>query len=263
MTCTDCLKLARDNLGGIRELALQLPEQSRSGRQAFHTHDGVPGGDATVMLSPAATSWPNGQAEPVRAELPLDVRPPLDVLAYWSNLWRLHTRNPTEHVPTLGRVIDHLDRTLSVMADEQLFALLAHDLGSVLRQIENVVHGGDRPDVSRVPCWDCGTRLQKVWADREDADSWWCPVCGEDYDQGRYERAKHDHLHSRGADHFVQLMDAVAVTGRPEQTVRGWVRDGLVETQRGASGRLEVWWPDVRDLHRIAAMRQKSKRAGL
>jgi len=239
---------------------VQLPGQAVSGRQAFHVHAGLPGGDATVMLTPASPGWPPGHKEPVTTDQPGDVRPPLDVLAYWSNVWRDLTSNPAKLQPNLGRAIEHLDGALSRIAEHGMFPLLAKGLVRVLRQIENVVHAGDRPDVSRVPCWDCGTRLQKVWAEEERHDHWLCPVCGEFYDHGRYERAKHDHLHSRGADHFVLLMDAVAVTGRPEQTVRAWVVQGLVATRRSHSGRLEVWWPDVRDRHQTSAIRNRGRR---
>jgi hypothetical protein len=258
VTCPDCLGLARENLKAIRELVPYLPGHAVQGRQALHVHNGIPGGDATVMLAPASPGRAPGLIVVVRVEVPNDPRPPLDVLTYWTNIWRAYTENPTTLAPNMGRACDYLGRVLSQVAEDTAFPALAKDLSRVLHQVENVLHAGERPDVSRVPCWDCGTRLQKVWADKEAHDGWRCPTCGEVYDHGRYERAKHDHLASGGADRFVPVSDAVAVTGRPEQSVRTWVRQGHIRSRRGTSGRLEVWWPDVRERHQATPTRRRT-----
>jgi hypothetical protein len=260
VTCPSCQALARLNLAMIGELASHLPAHAVLGRQAFHTHEDIPGGDATVMMTPASPSWAIGSAVLVTTELPNDVRPPLDVLTYWTRRWETWTSAvPSSKPPTLNRAGLYLARNLHLMAATRLFVGLAHDLSTMTRELENVLHAGDRPDVSRVPCWDCGSRLQKVWADQLQHDHWRCPTCGELYDQGRYQRAQHDQLASRGADRFVPLMDAVAVTGRPEQTIRSWVSSGLVETRRLPAGGREVWWPDVRDRHRITPLRARGR----
>jgi hypothetical protein len=158
----------------------------------------------------------------------------------------------------MARVVDLLDTQLSRIAGTHLFAPLARDLDRLLHSVENVLHAGHRPEVSRVPCLSCGTRLIKVWAETEEHDHWRCRVCGETYDHGRYERAKHDQLASRGAERFVPLTDAVAVTGRPDETVRRWVRLGYVATRREA-GRLQVWWPHVREQHRTTPTRKRRR----
>lgn len=247
--------VARSNLAAVRELALALPVQAVLGRHAYHTHSGVPGGDAVVMLAAAAPRRPPGWIG--TGERTGDPRPPLDVLVRWANVWRARTGPPDPRPPVLDRVAAYLDDRLSAMAADPAFPDLAEDLARLLHQVENVLHAGARPDVSRVPCWDCGARLHKVWASVEADDRWRCPACGEEYDHGRYERAKRDHLDSADAERFVSIGDAVGVTGRPEQTVRAWARDGLVETRRNAVGRLEVWWPDVRDRDRVTARRRR------
>lgn len=263
VTCPGCQGIARLNLAMIGELSSHLPRQAVLGRQAFHTHQDIPGGDATVMLTPASTSWAIGAVVVVTTELPNDVRPPLDVLTYWSRRWEDWSSAPASlDPPTLDRSSEHLARVLHLIAATRLFVGLAHDLSTLTRELENVLHAGERADVSRVPCWDCGTRLRKVWADQARADHWRCPTCGELYDQGRYQRAQHDQLASRGADRFVPLMDAVAVTARPEQTIRAWVRAGLVETRRLSGGTREVWWPDVRDRHLMTPRRSRGGTSG-
>jgi hypothetical protein len=237
----------RGNLADLVVLVLLLPVQAMAGRVAYHQHEGVPGGDALVLLTPATTRWAGAWLPPLPAEA-ADPRPPLDVLARWVRLWSDLAGAALARAPrSVAEAAGWLDVRLSALGGHHRFPDMARDVARTLHQVENVVHAGARPDVSRVPCWDCGVRLHKVWADVEAEDHWRCPSCGEVYDHGRYERAKRDHLHSRDADRFVALRDAVSVTERPEATVRGWVALGHVEARRGATGRLEVWWPDVRD----------------
>lgn len=238
--------MARLNLALLSELHGHLPAQAVRGRQAWHTHDGLLGGDATVMLSPASTSWPAGDTRTVQAE-PGDVRPPHDVLASWVNRW--HVRIDSRPLPThdFDWCVDHLDSQLHLIAASPMFAPLARDLARILYSLETVLHAGDRPDVSRVPCWDCGARLHLIWADSADHDYWRCPVCGQVFDHVRYLACRHYQLASAGADRFVTVADAVAVIERPEATVRAWARDGLVGSRRTVAGHVEVWWPDVRE----------------
>lgn len=245
--------MARLNLAMTTELVGHLPVQAISGRQAWHTHDGLLGGDATVMLTPASTGWTAGDRRPVTAELPGDVRPPLDVLAHWINRW--HPRPASD----VGEAVVYLAGELHLIAATDLFPPMARDLARVVHTLEAVLHAGDRPDVSRVPCWDCGARLHLIWTDDVDHDHWRCPVCGQTFDHIRFVACRHYQLASRGADRYVALSDAVAVVGRPEQTVRTWARDGLVDTRR-VSGRIEVWWPDVRDRDRATPTRRRLAR---
>lgn len=261
-TCPACVGMVRDNLADLERLMTLLPVQAVTGRQAYHHHDGVPGGDAVVMLVPATPRWHGGWLGSMHPEHPGDPRPPLDALARWVRLWLDLTGAHVERAPLdVGEAVAFLDAGLNGFARHPRFADMARDVARVLHAVENVVHAGNRPEVSRVPCWDCGTRLHRVWADTEPEDHWKCPSCGEVYDHGRYERAKRDHLHSRDADRFVALRDAVAVTGRPESTVRAWMADGYVEARRGPTGRLEVWWPDVRDRHAVVPQRKPRKRS--
>jgi hypothetical protein len=257
VTCPTCQAMARLNLAVIAELVGHLPDQAVYGRQAYRTHEGIPGGEATVMMVTASSSWPLGWYVPITTELPGDMRPPVDVLTYWEVRWRHQSRHTQRPGPDLDRAVGYLDRELHRLAEDQAFPGLAKDLARVLGQLEAVLHAGDRADVSRVPCLDCGTRLHKSWGSTPTQDHWRCPVCGQVYDQGRYERAKHDQLASRGAERYVPLMDAVAVTGRPEQTLRAWARLGLVDARRTASGRVEVWWPDVRQRHLVTPTRRR------
>jgi hypothetical protein len=259
-TCPSCLAVARLNLAMVSEHVGHLPDQAILGRQTWHTHDGLLGGDATVMMTPASTSWPARDTRTVTSE-PGDVRPPLDVLASWINRWS-RDRHDSRVLPTwdFAWCINHLDSQLHAIGQTDTFAPLARDLARIVYTLETVLHAGDRPDVSRVPCWDCGTRLHLVYAEDADHDYWRCPVCGQAFDHIRYVACRHFQLASRGADRFVAIADAVAVINRPEATVRGWARDGHIQSRKNAAGHVEVWWPDVRERDRTVPTRRRIRR---
>jgi hypothetical protein len=258
-TCPECLALARSNLDAVRQLIHHLPAEAREGQHVYRIHEGIPGGDALVLLSPASTLRGRvGQTARPESELG-DPVPPLDVLVFWEEWWRAEADQPTGLQPTLDRVADYLASQLHHIATSRVFPHLAKDLARTVRSVENVLHDGVRPEVSRVPCWECGARLEKVYGSQARHDHWACPRCHEVYDHGRYERAKYDHLASQGAERYVPVSDAIAATGRPEQTVRGWMRVGVVGTEREqGTGRLLVWWPDVRAQHLAAGNRKRA-----
>lgn len=250
--------MARANLADIAEHTERLGEEAAHGRQALHTHDGVPGGEALVMLAPG-TYRPRGYARPI-TEYANDANPPREVLAHWVERWQARTGTTTQ-AHTVADLWAYLDRHLHAMAEaDDLFPAMARDLARTLTHLEDVLHDGLRPEVSRVPCWECGTRLVKQYGDKPAADHWRCPRCKERYDRGRYDRAKHDHLASEGADRYVLLPDAAAAVGRSMRTVQTWMQRGLVTAHRDPkTGRVLVWWPDVRTQHQAAATRRRRK----
>jgi hypothetical protein len=265
--CATCLGLVRIDLRAIPALAHKLPSEAVNGRPAFHTHtSSVPGGNATVMLAPGVTPVTYQHQISYRLEHQLDLthlrdadrpddpRPPLVVLSTWLHYWGAPT------CATVETASYTLERYLDGLTPHAQFPVMADDLATLVRQLEDVLHDGERPERSRVPCWECGTRLVKVYRDRVTDDHWLCPRCGEAYDQHRYERAKHDHLASAGANRYVSVADATEAIGRPVQTVRGWIRRGLVETERHPkTGRLVAWWPDIRNLHLTTGTRNRPK----
>jgi ribosomal protein L37AE/L43A len=185
------------------------------------------------------------------------------VLDHWAVHWwqALGTGVPVViAAPVVPSLVRYLDQVLGQVTGDPAFLVMADDLATMVRRLEDVLHAGERPERSRVPCWECGTRLVKVWASKAKDDHWLCPRCGELYNAGRYERAKHDHLASAGANRYVSVSDATVAIGRPAQTVRSWLRRGLVGTGTDPrTGRLTVWWPDVRNLHLSTATRQRQR----
>lgn len=240
-----CLGHLRVQLIELRELVAALPDQAQQGRAAYHPHADVPGGDALVMLAPGnklRTSHPD--------EKKSDPRPPLTVLTWWVLFWQRQLGHGSMPQRTTPELTDYLLNSLSGLALNPTLPVMARDIARLVRRTEDVLHDGVRPETSRVPCWECGTRLEKVYASKLADDHWLCPRCGESYDRGRFDRAKHDHLASEGAARFVHISDAASAIGRPKATLETWVRRELVTTQRHPrTGRRMVWWPDVRAAH--------------
>lgn len=268
-TCPTCLGMARQNLRNVITLTAKLGAEATEGKRAHSVGTGVPGGDALVLLSPGASEdGARGQlahrlatgldVSHLHDELRGDPRPPVAVLLRWESRWRRAFSHPVGTADDLASLAAYLDRHMHEAARHVLFASFARELAATVRQLENVLHDGDRPETSRVPCLECGTRLVKVYGHHEADDHHVCPRCGDTYDRGRFERAKHDHLASKGAERYVSVTDAVATIGRPEQTVRSWIRRGLVQVDRHPqTRRLLVWWPHVREQHLAAQERKR------
>lgn len=255
-----CVAEARYALRAVEPLWHALAHEATEGSKALAVGNGVPGGDALVLLSPAATEhgW-HAQREHRLAfgldishyadELRGDPRPPDALLERWTWAWRVQLGHQVQQEGQgLAASVRYLDEHLHEAARHAMFVPFHRDLERCQRQLEDVLHAGERAEVSRVPCLDCGARLHKTWGTTPGQDHHVCPRCGQRYDQARFQRAKHQHLASKGADRYVPIADAVAAVGRPEQTVRSWMRRGLVAYDREpTTKRLVVWWPDVRE----------------
>jgi hypothetical protein len=271
VVCPTCVAAARINLAAVVRLSGRLDDEALNGQRSARSRDRIPGGDALVLQAPAATERGKVAQLLHRALFGLDVShtqdesradptPPLPVLLHWEDRWRSMLKQPTGLGPTMGRSFAYLDEHMHEAARDLSFVPFAKGMARLVRQLEDVLTDGERPERSRVPCWDCGTRLVKAYGATEAEDHWLCPRCGERYDKGRYDRAKHDHLASAGAERYVYIADAAAAVGRPEQTVRTWVRKGMVRTSRDPkTARLVAWWPDIRQAHMDAATRKRKR----
>jgi len=270
-TCAMCVGVVRSNLRQVARLMGRLSAEARWGALAFKVGARVPGGDALVMASPGADIEGMHRQLARRLandldvshtydELRGDVQPPGARLLTWEAQWRKTLGQPTHRPGSPAMARWWLDDRLQAMARHHTFPTFAKAVARLVRQMEDVLHEGERDQVSRVPCLDCGARLVKAYGNTVAEDHHVCPRCGQRYDAGRYQRAKHQHLASKGAERFVAIADAVAAIERPEQTVRAWIRRGLVDTARDPdTKRLLVWWPHVREQHLTAQQRAKPK----
>ena len=261
--CPGCLSVARINLKTIVYLHDHLMTEAVEGRALRSASGALPGGDALVLLSPGADrDGYHRQLDSRRARgLPVDhvleerkddPRPPAAVLAGYC---------PATVPPDLSEVARYLGEHLHDLARGSGFLALARDLTRLVRSLEVVLHEGDQPEVTRVPCWDCGQRLVKLYGATSPEDHWMCPRCHQRYDAGRFARTKADHLASDGADRYVAVTLAAAVVGRSVRTLRQWIKDGRAASDRDAtSGRVVVWWPHVRAMH-VMAQQRKARRS--
>lgn len=282
MTTDLRVSIARD-LRAIVSLWGDLPEE------ATYRADDVefPGGDALVMLGPVAnleawehrfeaaehagrdTRYVNDQ----EAELH-----PLLVLATWEDAIRDERDQPTDLRATVERAADYVGKSVDWMLDvneygDQNFLgidQLSIDLRRCRAMLENLLHDGERAEWTRVTCIsdDCEEkpRLMKVYADEAVNDHHQCPACRARYDYDEFLRAAKVHAASEMADDaWVTVADAAHSIGRPARTVRTWINDWKVSTQRapGVPTTIYVLWADIREADksaRLIEVRRKARR---
>lgn len=271
VTCPECLASSRDDLHVIAQLCDALPAET--------IHRGV-NSEAAMLWGPTADpeAWRNRAMSAMVGRLDKrdahgevivvnsgyledcrDEKHPLFVLGTWEQVWRDHLDQPTDLAATLPRLVAYLDRQLHVMAqaEEPPFDDFARDLRQCRAHLEDVLHDQQAEDKTRVPCLDCGTLLVKVYGKDHDDDRHVCGRCRRRYTEGEFALAKANHLASEDAERFVLVADALSAIARPEQTLRTWMRTGKVGFERDESGRMTVWWPDVRAMHLDAATRRR------
>lgn len=242
------LQLARD-LRAITDHHAQLADEAAH-RAASKD---LPGGDALVMLGPAANletwAWQIDRAETAyfdgRTDQWLEVYdqdsdppPVLLVLAYWEDKVRDERNQPTDLRATVERAADYLRGQLDYLVDDYLaVGELARDLSQLRHRLEAVLHDGIRLDRG-VPCMNCGTLLVKIWGDATDGsdDRWHCSTCEtwSNVDQYMLAVKYAARAHAKGLT-ATDMQDEYLV---PAGTVRVWAHRGDVKKRgRDASGR--------------------------
>jgi hypothetical protein len=242
------LQLARD-LRAICELHAHLADEAAH-RAASKD---LPGGDALVMLGPAANletwAWQIDQAETAYFagatdqwlevyDQDNDPPPVLLVLAYWEDKVRDERNQPTDLRATVRRSADYLLGQLDLRSTEYLgVEELATDLRNLRTRLESVLHDGIRLDRG-VPCMNCGTLLVKIWGQATDGtdDRWHCSTCETWSNVEQYKLAVKyaARAHAKGLT-ATDMEDEYRV---PAGTIRVWAHRGLVKKRgRDASGR--------------------------
>lgn len=210
-------------------------------------------------------------------ELPGDPEPPALTLGTWEDAWRKwlgHDSGPRfDYAKSVAYLMRHLtmmaqvlDKTTAVGLEfAPDFGEFARDIRRLRRHLEDKLADGDRAEVTRVPCLECGARLVKVYGRWESDDHHVCPRCRRRHDDGEFARAKHQAMLSDGAEAWIPLTDAARSIGRSVHTVRTWVNTGKVQAEReviegdgGVMTRVDVWWPDVRHADIASSRRNRS-----
>lgn len=233
-------------------LAAELQHQSNA--------RSMPGGDVLVALAPVANleaaAWHNDTAErlalasglpwPDQQHEDVDREPPLQTLLWWTE----PLRPADERRRTIRTETAILRRHLVELNSRPRFASLLADLARVRRQLENLVHAGERCERSQVPCWDSDCekrpRLVRTYAAEPINDGYICPACHRTYDRDQYARALWQTFGHQSAERWVSLADACALLPQPERTTRAWIQLGRVTARCDVrTRRVHIWWPDL------------------
>lgn len=242
------------------------------------THHDMPGGDAMVMLGPAArpADWER-RAELIEAEwfatdqttarpaVGADEdptwEPPLQTLRFWTQDHH-ETDNPT--TATEARWL--IDNLRWIHDHEPHWDNFVKDVAAARRRLEAVLYAGERDERAKVPCIDCdldrdGAPLRVMlvihyagpspgWVcpacKRRGADDHWvCTRCQRQYDEPALRRAEYHDLIRRGLDRHVRIDTAARALDVP----RGRLTRYVTACEWNTRAQL-CWWPDVRHLRR-------------
>lgn len=283
------VKVARD-LTEITNLAGNLPSQALD----QSSHRLMPGGMALVSLAPdadmrvwsaridAAERWHLAQCpkadhsrcryvEHVSDEDDQDHEDPLRTLLFWSEAWREERGFPLEgRTPTLATEASFIRHCLDwAWENEPHWDDFTRDINQARRNLENLVHAGERTQRSRVRCINptCATQPRLIRSYRSQAakDVWKCTHCGTEYGKDEFKRAYAKQLRSEGAERFVPLRDAIGALeafGRHERLIRKWLAsddedEPIPVCCELGTRRILVWWPGLWQRHRNTETRQR------
>lgn len=279
--CVDCTNRTRSDLHRIMDLCLSLPleaEDKGTNSTAFMLDGPVAVPEdwrrraLLAMLGRVCQCPSRGMVCPtVRGRICPDAAyledcrdepHALTVLGDWDEQWRSMLAHETEVPLSLGRAFSYLDMQLAYMADQVWsdFAGFSREIRSCRVYLERVLGDDDQPETTDVPCLDCSRSLIKVYGKLAADDHWKCPrkSCGREYSESEFNLAKQNHLSGERAARWIRVTEAVALTGRSQWTLRSWMSNGSVETQREGDGPVMVWWPHVQNMHLIAPKRNRT-----
>lgn len=273
------LQVAQD-LREIQRLADMLADQ------AYHhadDHD-MPGGEAMAMLAPVANleawankldtaerMWLDGDGPEPFSDDSDDWAPPLQLLTFWSELWRVETGQDDDETPTIQGEAKWLADNLAWSYErEPRFEDYAKDVHRARRILEATLIDGDR-SVLGVQCPSCSaTSLVRVTEQRLTRpcaghgpsrdrcpyprrgccdrgglqERWECPVCRHSMQLADYESAvMRDYIANAP---YLRAEHVERRTLVKPGTVRQWASRGHVRTRKDGEGRVTYCVEDVK-----------------
>lgn len=176
-TCAECLADVRTNLRAIGLDCDSLPAEV--------AHRGI-NGEAMMLLGPSADPEARGhlEASVLAGRVPADYLDnadhelhPLFVLGGWDSIWRdaLDHDEPTDRL-TVVAAVDYLDRQMTYMAgfEHVPFEDFARQLRDCRIHLAAVLHDEERGVRANVPCFDCGSELERQLGKAGFDDHWTC-----------------------------------------------------------------------------------------
>lgn len=281
-TCEDCLTHARHLLAGVTSMYAELPAHlarvpgQRLDTSAPAASDGrpLPGGDVLVLLGKGS----EGLEDNGKTAKDGDPKSVAYELAWWANTWADSRAEPV--------VVPLFDQTGRTPAARQVqlaagylevhtrWAARAHggfvayvkDLQLLHRRLERATGRADRPEKAEAECFTCGAdALVRQLTDRGLEDHWTCGRCRTTYDWHRYLlacRAKvEDGRQMLSTVGWGTVRQVAGATGTPIETMKTWVKRGLVSSCcLVSSGEQLVWYPDADE--RAMKSRRRDRKAG-
>lgn len=272
-----------------RDLTEIVAMHERLAVQAEHqaSHSLMPGGLAMVAMGNVANleKWENLNASHERLsdhpderlrrvytsaedEDPDDAWSPFQILEFWSEGWRREHGAEYGERPTLVTEANFIRWALDWAWQNELgWDDFAADVRRARVKMEDILHAGNRVELSRIVCPDCESqpRLIVLRGSAEDGsdDVWKCHVCRNRLDVASASRAHAKMLRSEGAERWVHQADAIATLkaqGRPERTIRSWLAEGVGNCYCDATThQVWVWWPELWRKHRETPTRNRGK----
>lgn len=289
------IAVARD----LREIADEL--HPRMQEQAEHLSNSrlMPGGAAMVALGNVANieAWENRQQASERYanrglaytsvadEDPDEAWSAFQLLEFWSEQWRVEHNmefEPAPHRPrpNVATEANFLRWALDwAWQHEPHWKEFAADVRRARIRCEDILHRGDRQELSRIVCDRCKKpdhlsdddweppRLVVLRGSADDGtdDRWKCPRCKARFTPEETKRAHATMLRSAGAERWVHQSDAISVLrdqGRPERTVRQWLADGEGSAYCDpVTHEVWCWWPDLWRKHLATPTRKRAQTA--
>lgn len=183
-TCVDCVAAIRADLKAIPPLCGQLRRHAQSANGGRLAAAPIPGGEATVMMSPAGLAhgraWYEELGHKTECKDPTcrgclvdashkddeydtDANTPTLILATWEDDWRDTLGSPTEKRPTVRHATAYLLDHLTLMAQrvDPPIDEFAGDIAALRYHLEEVLGDGVRNQPG-APCIHCGTALVRV-----------------------------------------------------------------------------------------------------
>lgn len=264
-----------------RDLTAILDLYARLESQAEHeaSHALMPGGQAMVALGNVANleAWENRQqaSERYRAaytsvedEEPDESWSAYQLIEFWSESWRRERDAEYDgQRPTIASETGFLRWSLEwAWHNEIAWDDFAADMNRARVKLEDIVHAGNRVELSRIVCPDCESKprltVLRGTADDGSDDRWKCHVCKQRLDNDGVRRAHAKMLRSEGAERWVHQVDAIATLraqGRPERTVRAWLAEGEGNGYCDpVTHEVWVWWPDLWRKHLATPLRKRT-----
>ena len=271
---SDMTKVARD-LTEILNLHARLASQAE--HQASHPM--MPGGMAMVALAGVANleAWENlndaterysRAYTSIEDEDPEEAWSAFQLIEFWSESWRRERDAEYDGSrPTIETEANFLRWSLEwAWQNEVAWDDFAADINRARVKLENILHAGNRVELSRIVCPQCESkpRLIVLRGKSEDGhdDRWKCSGCGTRFDADDAQRAHAKMLRSEGAERWVHQADAIATLkaqGRPERTIRAWLSEGEGSGYCDPkTHQVWVWWPDLWRRHLATPTRKRA-----